>query len=60
MAISPENKRLSIVLPKDLHDEVIIHEAEESNRSVSNLLATLIMKHYENEGKYPIKSKSKK
>ncbi|MCS0542549.1 hypothetical protein NXY55_21485 [Aeromonas veronii] len=46
MAISDENTRIQITLPKSIKKQLEI-KAEEHNRSVSNYVLTLILKDLE-------------
>lgn len=47
MAISKENKRVLVTMPKDLYDK-ITKLAEKENRSISNLIVTKLMNELHN------------
>ncbi|MCD3202842.1 ribbon-helix-helix domain-containing protein [Clostridium botulinum] len=46
--IKNDNKKFSVILPKKIY-ELLIKEAEYEDRSVSNMAAQIIKKHYLNK-----------
>ena len=50
MSISPNNDRMTIIIPKELKEE-IKNLAKESNRSMGNYIVTIIQDHVDSKRK---------
>ena len=46
MAISQDNTRLMVTLPKEIAEK-IREQAEKENRTISNMVQTIILEHFE-------------
>lgn len=49
MAVSSENKRIIITISQEIYEK-LQKLANEENRSVSNMVATIIKKHFDSKG----------
>jgi metal-responsive CopG/Arc/MetJ family transcriptional regulator len=48
MVVSSENKRIIVTLPQELYEK-LQKLSDSENRSVSNMAATIIKKHFESK-----------